>query len=351
VPAFEDVLPPDPVYGGPGGSIQAILSALGSPAAGNYSTIGELLGNRRPPPMPGPPPPAGGPPPQPPPPGPPPPGPPPMPGVVSPQRGSMLPQGRASQVGPVPVRQLLSMRQRGLAALPASQPGQQWMDELRALLEHISGGGTNSYATGGWVNEPVVGRGVRTQQPYSFGELGPEYVSPAAPASSAGFDPLAPAATPAAPTAPGPTRRLRGGGWVKPGAGGGAAGGRGGAYPWEATLNPGGQSDAIRAKVLQYMQSLGLAQQGGASKAAAYYAGSDPAAAGYAQLESTLGSNASTAGALGQTDLSQLQRDQDFQRQQFMAHLLAVLQPKQQSQGTDWGALIGQLGAAGILAL
>ena len=33
-----------------------------------------------------------------------------------------------------------------------------------------------AYAGGGWINEPVVGRGIRTGQTYSFAEKRPEYV-------------------------------------------------------------------------------------------------------------------------------------------------------------------------------
>jgi phage-related protein len=37
----------------------------------------------------------------------------------------------------------------------------------------------NWYGKGGWINEPIIGRGLRSGHGYAFGELGPEYVSPA----------------------------------------------------------------------------------------------------------------------------------------------------------------------------
>lgn len=36
----------------------------------------------------------------------------------------------------------------------------------------------NWYGKGGWINEPVIGRGLRSGQSYGFGELGPELVTP-----------------------------------------------------------------------------------------------------------------------------------------------------------------------------
>jgi len=36
--------------------------------------------------------------------------------------------------------------------------------------------GGRSFAAGGWINEPVVGRGIRTGQTYSIAEKRPEYV-------------------------------------------------------------------------------------------------------------------------------------------------------------------------------
>jgi tape measure domain-containing protein len=46
------------------------------------------------------------------------------------------------------------------------------------VVSPITKGSLRGFADGGWVPEPVVGRGLRSGAGYSFGENGPEYVSP-----------------------------------------------------------------------------------------------------------------------------------------------------------------------------
>lgn len=46
-----------------------------------------------------------------------------------------------------------------------------------AALE-LAKAAVNSFQEGGWINEPVVGRGLRSGQMYTLGERGPEYVMP-----------------------------------------------------------------------------------------------------------------------------------------------------------------------------
>ena len=40
-------------------------------------------------------------------------------------------------------------------------------------------GSGHGYANGGWITEPIIGTGMRSGHSYTFGEMGPEYVSPA----------------------------------------------------------------------------------------------------------------------------------------------------------------------------
>jgi hypothetical protein len=46
------------------------------------------------------------------------------------------------------------------------------------IVSPLTGGTLRGFADGGWVTEPVVGRGLRSGAGYAFGERGPEFVSP-----------------------------------------------------------------------------------------------------------------------------------------------------------------------------
>ena len=92
------------------------------------------------------------------------------------------------------------------------------------------------------------------------------------------------------------------------------------------------------------MNARGLASQGAASRAGAYYGGNDPALVAYAQLAALLGSQGQTASALSDAELQQMLAGESFDRQMK----LLEEQAKLQEQPFDWGALLGQLGGAAI---
>lgn len=310
MPFYGDV-PPDPGMGGggaaalPGGtSGWAGLNALGDPNAQP-----SWLENRWPwhPPVP---PPGSGPPPS---------GPPPGVGTTIPPRGGGFQP-------PHPIGNLFAMLQArrggGGGGGPAAG-GWPSGGGMGGMLQPIQ-----TYANGGWINEPVAGQGQWSGSRYLFGERGPEQVQP-----GYGFDPLKTAAVD-------PRQKVYN---------------RAGASFYRG---PGGQMysqgpNDLLAELQRYVQRQGLAQQGAASRAAGYYGqnagGGDPGLAGYAGLSSLLGSQSQTADAMNQAYLHRLQQDDQFNAQQQLMRLQASLQPQQQSGlagilGGVAGSLIPGLG-------
>jgi murein DD-endopeptidase MepM/ murein hydrolase activator NlpD len=51
-------------------------------------------------------------------------------------------------------------------------------NDLAGFISGLAGGPWIGYATGGLINEPIVGRGLRTGTNYTFGEVGPELILP-----------------------------------------------------------------------------------------------------------------------------------------------------------------------------
>lgn len=262
--------------------------------------------------------------------------------------GSLPPAGGGSGGGPqlassfgsspggtMSLAGLLAMRRRAGMSGGGSGGGQD--DQSMPDLEHIQSllAPIMAYAFGGTINEPVSGVGQNSGRRYLFGEAGPETVTPAG-GGSATFDPLN---TPAvgqpkvynnagASFYRDPSYQRGGGLWAGAGAG----------------YRPQGPNDLLE-ELQRHLESQGLAEQGAASRAAAYYGanegGGDPAMAGYAQLASLLGSEGRTASALSEAHLRRILGNDEFERQKQLARI----QADAAKPGFDYGGVLGGVGS------
>jgi hypothetical protein len=258
--------------------------------------------------------------------------------------------------GPLTLSDLLAFRRRTapMMASGGGQGGGQDSDWMTGLLQHIAShpavqGMVRAYRYGGTIREPVAGVGLRSGSPYSFGEDGPEQVTPSwmapqsmamasgygagasNPYSATAYDPLSQASQQhyggSPPSLPGP------GMW-----------GLGYRQALEKRF-PGvagqAQSNYIREQVRRQAQADALARQGASTRLAGYFGGNDPAAAGYAQLESQLHGQSDVANALSEADLRLLMGDEAYERQKELLRLQAALQPQQNDLGSALGGIGG----------